>query len=165
MSKQKIEEVIGNAYVYVEGEQKLEELENALGFIAHLRANEIEIPDIDPAGEMFDLTYKGGHICTMELEAPGTGDTALVTFINIPGEWTKADAQADERLKHATWENLRGCRQDECGGDCNPGSTLTVFGKTFSNICSGSSIMFDNPSDDSLECAKNMIDARVKEIK
>ena len=75
MSKQKIEEAITNAYVYVEGEQKLEERANALDFIAHLRANEMEIPLLDPAGDMIDVGYKGEGIITMELEAPGTGDT------------------------------------------------------------------------------------------
>jgi len=162
MSNQKIEEVISNAYVYVEGEQKLEERTNALDFIAHLRANEMEIPLLDPAGGMIDVGYKGEGVITMELEAPGTGDTALVSFISIPSAWTKPDAQADERFKEIVWEHLRHCEINDCG-DCSPGLSLTIFGKQFDNICK-SSLMFDNPAGEALECAKKAVDARINEI-
>jgi len=162
MSNQKIEEVISNAYVYVEGEQKLEERTNALDFIAHLRAHEMEIPLLDPAGGMIDVGYKGEGVITIELEAPGTGDTALVTFFKVPAVWTVPDAQADEGFKEIVWEHLRPCEITDCG-DCSPGLSFTIFGKKFENICK-SSLMFDNPVGDALECAKKVVDARISEI-
>ena len=161
MSKQKIEKVIANAYVYVEGEQKLEERANALDFIVHLRANEMEIPFINPAGDMVDIEHKGEVVVTMELEAPGTGDTALVLFFNIPNAWTHPDAPVDECFKEIVWEHMRDC--ENCG-DCAPGISVTVFGKPSENICK-SSLMFDNPAGDVLECVKKLVDARIHEIK
>jgi len=81
----------------------------------------------------------------------------MVLFFNIPSAWTQPDAKADEHFKEIVYEHLRNC------GDCGLGRSFTIFGKKFENICK-SSLMFDNPVGDALECAKKVVDARICEI-
>ena len=65
MSKRKIEDVINESFVFVEGEQKLEERANALDFIAHLRASNAEIP-LEEAGNLsWPVKYKGEELCLL----------------------------------------------------------------------------------------------------
>ena len=164
MSKKTIEEVIGNAFVYVEGEQKLEERVNALDFIAHLRANEMDIPLSEgEEGFMWQITYKGQPVCYLEIEVPGTGDTALIIISDVmPASWVNgADLPMDERIKEAAWGNLRPCTS--CGCDSGPGVTMNLLGKQIDKLCT-SALMFDNPGGAALECVKKMVDARKKDI-
>ena len=167
MSKRKIEDIINDAFVFVEGEQKLEERANALDFIAHLRESEIEVPLGEGIGEAI---YKGEVVCYVGIESPGTGDTALIIFNDqVPGTWvtwgehSTQPENVPEHIKKIVWENVKTCDIENCGGDCKPGMRKKVLGKEFDSLCV-SSLMFDNPSGDALECVKLMVDARKRDI-
>ena len=171
MSKRKIEDIINDAFVFVEGEQKLEEKSNALNFIAHLRRKGVEIPDIQSSEEYLEeAIFKGEVVCFLQLESPGTGDTSLIIMNDqVPGTWVSWPEESQtnyesvpEAIKAAVWENLRFCCIEDCG-KCAPGFTKYVLGKKADKLCK-SSIMFDNPSEDALDAVKLMLDARISDI-
>jgi 7-cyano-7-deazaguanine synthase in queuosine biosynthesis len=53
---------------------------------------------------------------------------------------------------------------DNCGGCGNPsGSHKTIFGTEFDNVCI-TTFRFDNPNAEEIECAKKLIEIRIKDI-
>ena len=97
------------------------------------------------------ITYNDKAICYMHMD--GTDE--------VPGPWTVwpngdfssdiSSAALNDAQKEIAWTNINVC--GKCGGKCAPGSTKTVFGKQFDNVCSAP-LAFCDPKDETLECLK-----------
>jgi len=122
--------------------------ENALDFAAFLKANNFA------TGENHGtVTHEGNVIAYIHMDGKD----------EIPGPWTVWPSVTgtvpegftlDERMKEVAWANVNVC--GKCGGECAPGSTKTVYGKEFDNIC-GAILQFTNPDAESLQCVKTML--------
>jgi len=122
--------------------------ENALDFAAFLKSNNLA------TGENHGtVTYEGNVIAYIHMDGKN----------EVPGPWTiwpsvtgtiPEGFTLDERMKEIAWANINVC--GKCGGECAPGSTKTVYGKEFDNIC-GAILQFTNPDADALKCVKTML--------
>ncbi|MCL2388253.1 MAG: hypothetical protein FWC89_12020 [Defluviitaleaceae bacterium] len=147
MSARKIEDMI---YEKLTGDVQ----ENALVLINYLGEN-VSLEDKDWCWE---AKYKGEMVFHFRIGG----------FHNEPNwlAWSAtavdySESEIDEQSKGIAWENI--CTCGNCGSDCAPGRRAVIFGKTFENCCT-SSLMFINPSGDSLECLKKLIDIRKNDI-
>lgn len=140
--------------------------QNALDFVAHLRANDIPL---EPSDNYWDVQYGGKSVCFIMIldsdEAPGPW---TIWSDQEPGSWTTwpggedgADIPVDEHTRDVAWAHVNPCAS--CGGDCSPGTRKTVLGKAFDGLCN-SALAFTNPDAEGLACAKKMVDARKKDI-
>ena len=147
MSEKRIEDVINDVLT---GEIK----QNALDFAAYLKANEMTVNGIE-------VSYKGKSVCYMHLDGKE----------EKPGPWTiwtdgdysneNADIPLDGRMKEIAWKNVNICAS--CGGKCSPGTSKTIFGKEFDNVCSAD-MAFYMPDAEALECLKKLLEMRKKDI-
>ena len=126
-------------------------LNNALDFVAHLRAIGMESEDTR-------FFYKGEHTCIIisfqHDEFPcgywGVYDCPIEECDSFP---------LDENIKELAWANVKKC--DMCGGGgCgheNMGANKMVFGQHFEGICS-SECQFHAPDTEALEKIKKLMD-------
>lgn len=131
-------------------------LKNALDFAAFLRANEIT------CGESYgDIRYKDKGVCYMHIDGKA----------EVPGPWTiwtdgeyceeREDMPMDEHMKEIARAHVNFCAS--CGGDCSPGKSATIFGKTFDNVCH-SVMAFTDPDEEALACVKKLLEMKKREI-
>jgi len=127
---------------------------NALELVAHITANDFSITMNDENDESGWVAANLGFI-----------------FINgseeFPGPWTMwmevnnigehSELPIDEHIKEFAWANIAPC--GSCGGDCSPGVTSKIFGKTFENTCQ-SNLMFTNPDAEAVDGIKKIVDIR-----
>ncbi len=162
MSARSIEDIIGT--VLTGDAQK-----NALDFIAFLGANEISYTQSD---NYLDVHYQGTNVCSVLItgadDVPGPwtiwSDQEPGSWITWPSEGNSArreELSVDERTKETVWAHVNYCAS--CGGDCSPGKTKEVLGKSFDGLCS-SALAFTNPDAEALDCAKRMIEMRKRDI-
>lgn len=139
--------------------------ENAMDFVAFLRANDIPLEESE---SYWDVQYNGKSVCFLWVDgskqAPGPW---TIWSDQEPGTWATwgdsayEEAVIDERMKEVAWAHVNFCAS--CGGDCSPGKSKTVLGKSFDGVCS-STMAFANPDVDALACAKEMVNVRMKDI-
>lgn len=162
MPAKRIEDVINDV---LKGDAQ----QNALDFVAYLRANDIPIQESEA---YWDIQYKGKSVCFLWIDgadqAPGPwtiwSDQEPGTWINWPegdGSSVHKDFALNEHTKEIVWAHVNHCAS--CGSDCSPGKRKTVLGKAFDNLC-GSALAFANPDAEALECAKKMVDMRKRDI-
>lgn len=163
MSKQQMEDVIG---AVLNGEAR----RNALDFAAHLRSHGIPLAE---AENYWEVAYNGKSVCFLMIT--GSGDAPgpwTIWSDQEPGSWvawredgTDRGAREirpeDESVRETAWANLNRCAS--CGGECSPGKRKTVLGKAFDGLCS-SALAFTDPDTEALNCAKRMVDARIRDI-
>jgi hypothetical protein len=129
-------------------------LKNALDFAAFLRENGM----VATQGE---VSYKGQCVCYMHLDGAEQKPGPWTIWTN--GDYSAAceDVPMDGRMKEIAWANMNFCAS--CGGGCSPGTTKTVFGKSFDNVCS-SDMAFTNPDAEAVECVKRLLEMKKRDI-
>lgn len=146
MSKKRIEDVISET---LKGNAQT----NALHFVSFLRENEIPLEESE---NYWEVKYKDKGICFIWIDGSD----------NKPGPWTiwsngeYEDYPMVEHIKEIAWANVNPC--ESCGGDCSPGSSKTIFGKNFDNLCN-SVLAFTNPGSKAVECVKKLVEIRIRE--
>ena len=126
--------------------------QNALGFVAFLRGNEVRL-------EVNNIS-KDGCGCAI-------GDVGCMAISKKPAHiapWTiwfnscdfDESAPIDEALKETAWANAGICGHCHAGWkDCG-GGEQTIFGRKFERLCH-SPMMFVNPDAQTVEHAKKLL--------
>lgn len=140
---------------------------NALDFAAFLREKNAVIPE---AETYWEIKYNGDCVCFLWIDgADGIPGPWTIWSAQVPGTWAAwggrnyEDFPLDQRMKEIAWENVNVC--GNCGGCGNVGGTRkTVLGKEFEHLCN-STMAFTAPNAEALECAKKMVEMRLKDIR
>jgi len=138
--KPKIEEMIPQL---LDGEIK----KTAEAFLAYLKGKK-HAPQYGSFNS-WKISYKGKMLCYIKI----VGDSWSVAF--------HLDSFADgfsDRFKKAMQDNLAPCTA--CLKACRKGIEVKVFEKQFANICHYWSIRFVNPTAETLEYVKELIEYR-----
>ena len=139
---------------------KGEAQKNANDFIAYLRANKVTFHESD--NNFWHHTYKGKDLFTLNVEVNDSG-ASFDALINIlPSVWEDESFPMDERSKEIIWKNVRLCEITDCG-DCSPGISKSIFGKTFNNLC-GCFLGIYDPDAETYNCLKKMFDGIKNDI-
>ena len=128
---------------------------NALNFAAYLKSSGMT------TGENHGtVVYDGGVLAYMHMdgkpEVPGPWTIWLSVTGTVPDGYTLDEATI--AIAHA---NVNIC--GNCGGACAPGSTQTVYGKTFDNVC-GAMLQFTDPTLEALEGVKKLLEMIKEDI-
>ena len=147
----KIEDVISSALT--SNAQK-----NALSFITYVQESEgISVSGDDNDEGRWWIGYENNLLCEIQIKAVSD---------DSPGGWDvwfygdcigKQDSPVDDTVKETAWANITLC--GNCGADCAPGRSKTIFGKVFENVCQ-STLGFTNPEAGILDCMRKIIDCR-----
>ena len=150
MAGKKIEDVMKNV---LKGEAQ----ENALNFISHVRKlNESGVFPIN----MNDENDESGW------NVDGLGFIVVTGGEDFPGPWAmwlmaenigEHTQNTEDDIKEFAWSHVSPC--GSCGGDCSPGTTTKVFGKTFENVCQHN-LMFVNPDSEAVRNMKRIADIK-----
>lgn len=159
MAGKSIEDVIGSV---LGGEAR----ENALDFVAHLRAHGITPGESEP---YWEIKHRDQCVCFIWIDGADAQPGPWTIWSNQePGGWAfwgegeaPEAATVDADIRETAWAHVNFCA--DCGGDCSPGRKKTILGKEFDHVC-GSALAFTNPDAAALACAKRMVDARIDEI-
>jgi len=125
---------------------------NALDFMAFLRAN-----DIIQVGQDA-MHYMGECVCYLD-----TFDGQNSYMIWLAGDFSEEHEEfpLDNQTKELAWSHANECGNcDDC--DCKPGKTATIFGREFTNICSGAHVDMKvyNPDIETLSGFKKLMEFR-----
>lgn len=128
---------------------------NALDFAEFLRANEMTIDGGE--GDCWNVDYNqkevGVFYVSGDAERPGPW-----TFWSNDDDYSEpAGFAIDEQTKEIAWEHANYC--GKCGAKCAPVRQKTIFGKEFDKMCT-STFMFTNPSAETLEGLKKLVELR-----
>ena len=160
-TKPKIEEVMPH---FLGGE----ELESALNFVAHLRANKT---NLIWAGvhNFWNAKSKGKNVCYTKLggswigrKLPGTEvDVRWEVELNLMNMSAYEDKIIAENMQEYIWNGFAHCRS--CGNGCPPGVDKTILGRDFTGLCNGMFytrfiISFVNPDEAALDVIKKLIE-------
>ncbi|MCL2014030.1 MAG: hypothetical protein FWG69_03470 [Oscillospiraceae bacterium] len=137
--------------------------ENALDFVAHLKANEMQFERGKGYWEdklYWMVKYKGEYVCFILFSSDEDGN--WIIWSDDSGSDWYANAPMDASMKEIAWKHVDIC--GNCGGCKNPGgSRKTIFGKEFDNVCV-TPMKFDSPDSETVECMKKMIEIRKTDI-
>ena len=130
-----------------------EELKNALGFIAYMRAGGMTTSAEQPNR----FWYHGRNVCILIIH-PIDGKTGWTICDNpLTGQYD--DFPASDKLKEFAWAHVNICTS--CGGSSGcgkqPGRSKFIFAKNFDNVCT-SEVAFRNPDAETLKTIMQMID-------
>ena len=139
-----------------------EALKNALDFVSYLRSIGMTTNE-DEEGNRF---YYKGEIMSIII--------CWKDDANPSGLWFICDAPVSEHegfpieecLKEFAWSNVKTCNVFEgnpCGCGSEPGKSITVFGKDYTNICT-SELQFFNPNAEALVKIKKLMDMWIYKI-
>ena len=126
-------------------------LKNALDFAKFLTENEMSHP------VQHEIHYKGKRVCYVDTSKERRTWTV----------WTDGDYSSecegfpiDAQTKEVAWKHANQCGNCE-GTNCSPGKAK-IFGKEFTNICSGAHVdmCFTNPAAGVLEGLKRLLEMR-----
>jgi len=160
MSEQKIEDCISR--ILIRDAQK-----NALEFVSYLRTNEMLFER--GGGYWADKFYwyvkcKNEIVCFIligsEEKPEEKSDSWVVWSDDSDSDWFK-DFPLDENMIKTAWKNVDICVK--CGSCSQQGRRKTILGREFDNVC-GTTMRFDDPDVDTLECMKKIFLARKKDI-
>jgi len=138
---------------------------NALEFVAYLKKNDMLF---EKAGGYWEdkpywyIKYNEKYVCYILIgseEKPGPGP--WIIWSDDSGSNWFMDLCLDEHMKEIFWKNIDFC--GNCGGCSVKGTSKTIFGKEFNNICR-TTFKFIDPDIEELECMKKMIEIRKKDI-
>jgi len=133
---------------------------NALDFIAFLSENEI-LPR-NP-GEDYYVGPSGRYVCFLCAypEEKKIGWTVFMGNYDCPlCREENQDYPIDEDLKEFAWAHTHTCVHfssggKRCGGGCQPGRSIKLFGREFHNVCQ-SILCIRNAGGEELEKAKRL---------
>ena len=170
MSKRKIEDVINEFHVGNDKEA-LDFVNNALDFVAFLRASNVVLDDSD--NNFWDGKYENNAVCTINTYVSDEYGICFDTFMAPPHSWTtsiddecnKDDTafSMDERTKEIVWKNVRYC-DPTCGGRCSPGKQINILGKDFEKVCKCILGIYFLDAE-TIECMKKMVEGRICDIR
>jgi len=110
------------------------------------------------------VSYKKNRLCALNLyTVKGYKPDGSWGIVPLGGFFEKYDKHInDTELQELILNSLNfilcpNCKGDGCANWEKRQYCTTIFGKSFSNICSGYPIKFMNPCDESLECVKKII--------
>ena len=133
----------------------------AMDFAEFLRANDMTFGE-----EHGVIKYKDENVCYCHFD--GGSEYPSPWTVWSEGDYDKEHPELllEERQKEFIWENaINSC--GNCGSGCQPGSTKTIFGKEFENVC-GAVLNFyiygGETDSDCLECMKKIIEIRKRNI-
>jgi hypothetical protein len=105
------------------------------------------------------VQYKGKAVCWLHVdgtdELPGPWTVWVDAFLGPDGE--QKGLALPDCVKETAWAHINLC--GSCGGNCAPGSTKTLFGKTFDKVC-GVEFAFTDPDAGVLDCIKTLLTAK-----
>ena len=142
--KPQIEEMIP---VLLDGELK----DAALEFVAYLKDKK-RTPRY-ASFNSWKVSYKGKLVCYIKMSNKMERNIWGVAF-----RLEKFNHEFSEGFKKSVQDNMKSC--EACLTTCSHGVSLTVFGKKYTDICRGWPIHFVNPSADTLEYIKELIEHR-----
>ena len=124
---------------------------NALDFAAFLKANDLATGETHGT-----VVYKDNVFAYLHMDGKP----------EMPGPWTiwpDLDGTVpdgftlDDSMKEIAWKHVNICA--DCGSGCAPGSSKTIYGKEFENVC-GAILAFTDPDSQTLECVKKLMELR-----
>jgi len=133
-----------------------ETLKNALDFMEFLKENEMIA-----GGHHGEVSYKNNSMCFLDI---GSGSEFPHPWtIYIEGDYNAIyeDTLINKRIKEIAWDNVHSC--GSCSG-CQPGKTISLFGKEFKNVCCNAELAFYKPDTEALECVKKLLEMRKRKI-
>jgi ribosomal protein S18 acetylase RimI-like enzyme len=136
---------------------------NALDFTNYLRLNDMAFEHGKGYWEdkhYWMIKHEGEYVCFILIGGnEGKSDSWTIWSDDSGSKWF-ADFPLDEHTKKTAYTNV-----DFCGncGSCNGGTTKTIFGKTFDNVCL-TTFKFDNPDSEAVECMKKLTGIRKNDI-
>lgn len=151
-----------------------EALENALAFIAYLRASGVVFGLHDVGwweGKLYWwLKYKDETVFYVLVYSPASAVDSTEPWViwsdDSGSNWFE-NSHLDENIRETAWKNVDVCGNETeiaCGG-CPSigGQPKTIFGKVFRNTC-GTTFCFKNPNSTELECLKQLLEIRKNDI-
>ncbi|MCL2576209.1 MAG: hypothetical protein FWE33_07220 [Defluviitaleaceae bacterium] len=123
---------------------------NAQNFASFAKESEIEVKNAD--GNLWEANWNSKRLCYIWLD--GAGKKPGPWTIWLEGDYSNFPCDLDNATVKKAWENVNLCT--DCGGKCTPGTTKTIFGKSFEGVCS-SPIAFTNPDKAAIECVKKIL--------
>ena len=134
---------------------------NALDFVAYLRASDMTVGE-----EHGIIKYKGENVCYYHFD--GGSEYPSPWTVWSEGDYNKEHLEIplEEKQKEFVWKYaINNC--GNCGSGCHPGSTKTIFGKEFENVCNAvlNFYVYGGETDiECLECMKKIINIRKHNI-
>ena len=137
---------------------------NALDFINYLTANNMVFER--GKGYWDDkyywmIKYNSEYICFILVGGEDEKkDNSWIIWSDDSASNGYENYTLDERKKKIAYANV-----DFCGncGSCSGGTSKTIFGRTFDNVCR-TTFRFDNPDSETVECVKKLIEIRINDI-
>ena len=132
--------------------------DNALDFVAFLRANKMTTPW--SAKNSWKICFKGKNMGFMSTSGTaayrGLGENSwhiCFTDSEFANDDTACGEQCvlSEKQKDTIWNTLRNCQK--CPYLCNPGKSMTIFGRKFDSVCH-QWLSLVNPNAETLDCVK-----------
>ncbi|MCL2361674.1 MAG: hypothetical protein FWC73_07675 [Defluviitaleaceae bacterium] len=129
-------------------------LKNALDFAKYLKAKGMDVNGAE-------VSYNGKTVCYMHMDG-GNDYPSPWTIWSGECNYTRENENIplDASMKEIAWANVNIC--GKCGGGCAPGTTKTIFGKEFENVCS-SDMAFYQPNSETLEVVKKLLEMKMLE--
>ncbi|GHV36295.1 hypothetical protein FACS18949_15540 [Clostridia bacterium] len=104
------------------------------------------------------VNYKGESVCYVLLNDEAV-EPWTIWSDDSGSDWFES-YPLDVQTKEIAWEHV-----DFCGncGSCDGGTTKTIFGKAFDNVCR-TTFRLDNPTAKAVECVKKLMEIRKIDI-
>jgi len=152
----KIEDVINEELV---GDRR----QNALDFVAYLRANKLN--PAWTATNAWWVNYKGKRLVSIRVRGVNTVEIPWGYGLD-PGSWHighwlqgyNFPDNANDELKRFIWANIQPCKH--CMS-CKPGHSGDVLGKQFESACY---FRIENPDEEGLEFTKKLLESKKETI-
>ena len=122
-----------------------EMLINALDLMSFLNENNMTFADSA-------VNYQDKVMCYMHID--NSSEEPGPWTIWTEGDYSNDDTTIDEDMKEVAWSSVNVC--GSCGGDCSPGKTKIIFGKSFNNVCNAV-MAFYCPDANTLKCVKQLL--------
>ncbi|MDR2657073.1 MAG: GNAT family N-acetyltransferase [Oscillospiraceae bacterium] len=135
----------------------------ALDFVSYLRASGMQFER--GKGYWQDkyywlVRYMDEYVCFILIDGCKEEGQPWVIWSDDSDSAWYADYPLDERMKELAYANTDVCAN--CGS-CGGGTSKTIFGRRFDNICR-TTFRFNDPNVNAVECAKKLVDIRKNDI-
>ena len=110
------------------------------------------------------VKYKSEYVCFVLINGneDETEPESLTIWSDDSGSDWFENFPLDEHIKEIAWKNVDICAN--CGScKSQDGTRKTIFGKEFDNVCR-TTMRFDNPDSEAVECMKKMVEIRKNDI-
>ena len=152
---------------YIEKILAGEARQNALDFVAYLRANDTKFERSTTnywADKLYwYVKFQDEFIGFILINGYGSvGDeTEPEGWIFWSDNYNSklfTDFPLDENTKKIAFEHID-------FGTCGGGITVKLFGKEFAPVCNGTTFRFDNPDSEAIDCMKKLVEIRKNDIR